>query len=421
MTELVDFGGHLTFPSIFLWLVGYWIVERTIKNIFQYFVPAQFDTLYRERKDAQYFTFIMGVVITAVSTPICYKAFSDSNDFNDTLGSPNLSREGQICIATRSVLWASELNRLDHSMGYIKHHLGSLGHLVYQLQAKMPMRLIYAIYTSLLTELFSDLVCILAIHGIKDTNSPLAYRIRVINTALLALLRIPAAIYAATFIPIPKVSDPRFWLNILSIFIYSRFLVRTFLAASDRLQLFQFVSTRPAHFRVAQAAKISLYSIFLALASFITAIISAVLYIQNSPQALTPSHLWGLRAQLLATGFSAFLGARIPSVLFRHKLRGIFSFRIFTQKWPLDSRFGHCCSSQHWSFESRSTISFIVCICFGASNGGSSRQDWLLLRWLLRCKRGAVEENISTGSVSSSQFSCWRLDFDRLWEKNNWF
>ncbi|KAH8655118.1 hypothetical protein BGZ60DRAFT_418393 [Tricladium varicosporioides] len=331
MSELLEFGGYLTIPSIFLWLMGYWIIERIVKNIFQHFFATKFDSLYRERKDTQYFTFIMGMIITAVSTPICYTAFSDSNDSNDNLGIPNLSRAGQICIATRSVLWASELNRLDHSTGYIKHHLGSLGYLVYQLQAKLPMRFIYAIYTSLLTELFSDLVCILAIHGIKDTNSALAYRIRVINTALLALLRIPAAIYAATFLPMFKVSDPRFWLNLLSIFIYSRFLVRICLATSEKLQLIQLVSTRPAYFRVAQAANIPFYSMFLALASFMATVLSAVLYIQNSPRVLEPSQVWNLRAQLLITGFSAFLGARIPSVLFQHGPQGIFSLRIFTQ------------------------------------------------------------------------------------------
>jgi hypothetical protein len=122
----IRFRALLVFP-VPPWLLCFiFVVERAIKKKFQFCQPALYDELHRERKDAQYFAFIMGFLMTAASTAICYKALRDSTEENDILGKPHLSTSGQLCLASKGVMWASELNRLDRSTKYITHHLLSL-------------------------------------------------------------------------------------------------------------------------------------------------------------------------------------------------------------------------------------------------------------------------------------------------------
>ena len=86
----------------------------------------------------------MGFLLVLISTPICYKAFRESTDANDILGTPNLSTAGKHCISAKGVLWVSELNRLDYNIRYIKHHLGSIGFLLYYLYIEALLRVLYA-------------------------------------------------------------------------------------------------------------------------------------------------------------------------------------------------------------------------------------------------------------------------------------
>lgn len=323
--DFLEFGGQLSLPTILLYLAAYFVVERAVKEVFQHFSPELYDQLRREKKDAQIFAFIMGMLITAVSTPICLKALKDSNDSNDVLGNPNLSKAGQICIASRSILWASELNRLDHSNVYIAHHLSSMGYLVYHMQSKFPLRIIYAFYASLLTELLSDLTCILTVFGFKPDKHPFAYRIQVANTLLLVLLRIPPIIYAATFLPMNVVSDPALWANIICLFVYGRFLSGIIFTASTRLQILKVVCERPMYVRVAQSFDVSVYGVLFALASFVTALLSKAIYSQSNESSTGSSRSNGLNIQLLLSGFAGLFGARIPFLLGRYGLWPVFS------------------------------------------------------------------------------------------------
>jgi hypothetical protein len=146
----------LSFPAVLIYLTTYFVVERGIKEAYQLFYPEFFAQLYRDRKDQQYFVFIMGILLALMSTPICFSAFQESTSTNDLMGEPNLSTAGKMCMAFKAVLWTSEFNRLDHSVGYIKHHLGSIGYLVYHLYNNLPLRIVYAFYASLATELVSN-------------------------------------------------------------------------------------------------------------------------------------------------------------------------------------------------------------------------------------------------------------------------
>ena len=322
----------LSFPAMLLYLTAYFVVELFIKKIFQHFHPNFYDTLYRERKDIQYFAFTMGILITIFSAPTCYKALQESSNTNDVLGNPNSSAAGHICMASRGVLWASELNRLDHSSKFIMHHLSSIGYLFYHLQAGFPLRIIYAFYASLITEMFSTTACLVTLHGLKPESSKLAYRVQVTNWALLVLIRLPPSAYAATFLPMHSMTDPVFWVNAACLFIYTRFNVNVIINVARRLEILKVVGTRPAYMRIGQRFNISLYGSFFGIASFVGAVLASKTYIQSSQRQLSEKDISRLNLQLLLTGLMAFLGARIPSALTQNGPQGILGSKLFTTK-----------------------------------------------------------------------------------------
>jgi hypothetical protein len=241
----LDTGNYPSFPSILVYLTLYFSVELAIKKIFCFLYPGIYYQLCRDRKDAQYFAFIMGIVITLSTTPFCITALGTSSGSSPT-DFWKMSTAGQVCIASRSVLWVSELSRLDHSLAYLAHHFASIGFLVYYLQSRLPLQIIYGFYASLATELFSDTRCLLDIHGIKATTSLFAYRIQLINTILLILLRIPPIIYAASFFTSWPITGSIFWINAICLLIYSRFILNLILVGATKLKIFPFNSLRPA-------------------------------------------------------------------------------------------------------------------------------------------------------------------------------
>ena len=311
------------------YLTTYFVAELLIKKFFRNLHPEFYSKLYRDRKDLQYFAFVMGIFITLFSAPTCYAAFQDSSHTNDLLGNPNLSTAGKVCMASRGVLWTSEFNRLDHSSKYINHHLTSLGYLVYHIQVGLPLRILYAFYASLITELLSDTTCLVTLHGLKPESSKLAYRVQAMNWILLVLVRLPPSIYAATFLPVHSVRDPIFWVNGVCLFIYTRFNVNVIINVGKRLEILQFVDSKPAYLKVVQKYNVSLYGIFFGIASFVGAILTSRLYFQSSPARFNPVEISRLNIQLLFTGLAAMFGARLPSALFNSSgaslYRGKFS------------------------------------------------------------------------------------------------
>ncbi|KAH8601574.1 hypothetical protein B0O99DRAFT_195635 [Bisporella sp. PMI_857] len=302
----------LSFSAVLIYLTTYFLVEKATKKVYRYFSPSFYDRLLSKRDDLQFFVFIMGILITLFSTPICLKAYQGSSNENDVLGKPFKSRAGEICIASKGILWTSELIRLDHSVAYVMHHLSSLGFLVSHLVIDFPLRPTYALFASLVTELASDTVAILRLHGKLPENSSLAYKVQTINTFGLILLRVPTAIYAATFLPQHSLSDPRFWMNFVMITVYLWFLLNLIYASATRLCFVQRSPGDSTNLLIFQRYHVSLYSIFFALGSFIMAISSSKLYIKSSPTPLNTTEISRLNTQLILTGFTALFGAYNP-------------------------------------------------------------------------------------------------------------
>ncbi|CAG8957308.1 hypothetical protein HYFRA_00010731 [Hymenoscyphus fraxineus] len=154
---------------------------------------------------------------------------------------------------------------------------------------------------------------LLTIHDFRIATSSLAYRIQTLNTILLVFLRLPPIWYAAKFIATLSPRTSLFWVDSLCLLIYFLFITHLIFSASRRLKLFQLESKAPAYILITQRFRLSIYSISFAIASFVTANISAVIYIQSSALPLSSAEIKHLSLQLLGSGAAAYVGARVSS------------------------------------------------------------------------------------------------------------
>lgn len=188
-----------TYHYVLLGLTTYYVVEGMLKLSCRRFRPELYQKVKNNGTSLPFFGFAMGWLITLISSPVCLYAFAKGEV--ETPLAPSLA--GQICIASRSILWVSELNRLEYMSIFIKHHIGSLAHLTSHMYYNVPLTSIYLIYASLITELFSTTASILALLGFKPTNSLFTRRIQQANTIAVPLLRIPPVVYTAVMV-IPR-------------------------------------------------------------------------------------------------------------------------------------------------------------------------------------------------------------------------
>ncbi|KAI9733628.1 MAG: hypothetical protein M1834_003230 [Cirrosporium novae-zelandiae] len=332
-TTFIAETDYLSMSSLLIYFSSYYILERIGRKVLHHVSPNLYKHLQAEQTLVRYLTFAIGVFVTLIATPICLQALQESSSDNDVLGQPQKSSPaGQVCLASRGVLWISELNRLDYSNGYVVHHLSSLGYLLYQLQFRLPLRPIYAIYASLFTELFSDLACMLVYQGLKADTSSLAYRVRVINTLSLLFLRVPPIVYAASFLGEYTLSNPLLWMNIISLFLYTRFIFNIARSDLSTLKILTFISEKPAHLLLFQRYKLPLYGLFFSAASFTTAILTTFIFSHTSPKApLENSNTFQLSLQLLSAGLIALAGARIPAIIAENGSHRQVSSKLFAR------------------------------------------------------------------------------------------
>lgn len=198
-TNIVAVSPPFAYHYVLLGLTLYYVVEGVLKITCRRFLPDLYKKLKSDYLVLPFFGFAMGWLITLISSPICLYAFVTEN--SETSLKPSLS--GQICVASRSILWVSELNRLDYISVFVKHHLGSLAHLTSHMYYHVPLTPLYLIYASLVTELLSTAASICSILGYKPTTSLHLKRIQQANTIAVPLLRTPPVFYTAyTVIPL---------------------------------------------------------------------------------------------------------------------------------------------------------------------------------------------------------------------------
>ncbi|KAE9569709.1 hypothetical protein CGCF415_v005403 [Colletotrichum fructicola] len=178
---------------ILMGLAGYQFLNRLSHYVVKHCSPSFYAALEKDRssKLAPYFVFPLGILLTLVSTPICLHAYSNTPQDTDTFGVQRpFTTTGKICLASRGILWVSELPLLAYSPEYVTHHVLSLASLLLVLVRSMPRRPIYLIYAGLITELFSDNVALLRLHG-RHAGSSLTFRRAMLaNVVGMVLLRI---------------------------------------------------------------------------------------------------------------------------------------------------------------------------------------------------------------------------------------
>ncbi|KAI8294809.1 hypothetical protein K4K56_001073 [Colletotrichum sp. SAR 10_98] len=186
---------------ILMGLAGYQLANRLLHYVVKRYNPSFYATLEKDRssKLAPYFVFPLGILFTLVSTPICLYAYGNTPRESDIFGVQRpFTTRGKVCLASRGILWVSELPLLAFSPEYVTHHVLSLASLLLVLVRNMPRRPIYLIYAGLITELFSDTVALLRLHG-RHAGSSVAFRAAMLaNVVGMILLRIlPIVVFTA--------------------------------------------------------------------------------------------------------------------------------------------------------------------------------------------------------------------------------
>ncbi|KAK2750845.1 hypothetical protein CKAH01_17915 [Colletotrichum kahawae] len=186
---------------ILMGLAGYQVANRLLHCVVKHWNPSFYATLEKDpsSKLAPYFVFPLGILLTLVSTPACLNAYSNTPQESDIFGVQRpFTTTGKVCLASRGILWVSELPLLAYSPEYVTHHVLSLASLLLVLVRNMPRRPIYLIYVGPITELFSDTVALLRLHG-RHAGSSLTFRRAMLaNVVGMLMLRIlPIVVFTA--------------------------------------------------------------------------------------------------------------------------------------------------------------------------------------------------------------------------------
>ncbi|KAJ3963024.1 hypothetical protein N0V92_000164 [Colletotrichum tropicale] len=186
---------------ILMGLAGYQLANRLLHYVVKCYNPSFYATLEKDRssKLAPYFVFPLGILFTLVCTPICLYAYGNTPRKSDIFGVQRpFTTAGKVCLASRGILWVSELPLLAYSPEYVTHHVLSLASLLLVLVRNMPRRPIYLIYAGLVTELFSDTVALLRLHGRYAGSSLTFRRAMLANVVGMVSLRIlPIMVFTA--------------------------------------------------------------------------------------------------------------------------------------------------------------------------------------------------------------------------------
>ncbi|KAF0318457.1 Carboxylesterase type B [Colletotrichum asianum] len=186
---------------ILMGLAGYQLANRLLHYVVKRYNPSCYANLEKDPSSrlAPYFVFPLGILFTLVSTPICSYAYSNTAQDTDIFGVQRpFTTAGKVCLASRGILWVSELPLLAYSPEYVTHHVLSLASLLLVLVRNMPRRPMYLIYAGLITELFSDTVALLRLHGCHAGSSAAFRAAMLANVVGMILLRIlPIVVFTA--------------------------------------------------------------------------------------------------------------------------------------------------------------------------------------------------------------------------------
>ena len=197
--------------NIGLYIILYYIIEKIIRFILYIINPLFYKTICERHKDVAYFAFIMGIIISTISSPICaYSIFVHDNYYSSNT-----------CMNLRMALFISELNRLDIYTPIIVHHtIAILSHL-YVVEFNLNPLILLINYTSLFSEIPGDIMYLFKNYKKRDWYKTL-FIFNIIQYTILRSLAISISIYVLT--NYENYIKLLFWKKIIAfflIFIYS--------------------------------------------------------------------------------------------------------------------------------------------------------------------------------------------------------
>ncbi|KAI0073480.1 hypothetical protein K474DRAFT_1666538 [Panus rudis PR-1116 ss-1] len=237
-----------TTVTVFLWFISWstawYFIERAIYTVFQHLWPRAYADLVARGKKVTFFTFVMGCLATTIISPVCAKAYLDA----DNAPPLNFANPGsaEYCLLGRAVLWTQEFSRIGYSTEILFHHLGSLAAMSYLLHVRLPVKALYALYTTLITEVGSQSVYIASTLGYGVEKSRWTRRLEFVTISSLMLARWPSIII--TFREIftcPIISRGQQVLTSIATAIYAIYFSRSFVIRARRLRRIQQNSTSP--------------------------------------------------------------------------------------------------------------------------------------------------------------------------------
>ncbi|KAL7907552.1 hypothetical protein GGI35DRAFT_454385 [Trichoderma velutinum] len=261
------------------------------------------------------FVFIVGIVWTAISAPICLGAFVYTPADTDQAGvQPQMSAMERICLSSRGALWISELPRLSYSSEYLVHHTLSLSSLTIVIFNSLPRRPLYLIYAGLITELFSDTVALLKFRGQNHKNSKLYAYITVINALSLLIVRaLPAiTVTLSVLMPVKRISGLNY---IAGVVFYCVWLLRLAFKQLSMQGVVGLVLARPGYIRIGQRTRITLYRLILGLSIVATEVVTAAVYCSQRDILLSDIETHDLIIAGLGTVIAGLFGAKVVNSL----------------------------------------------------------------------------------------------------------
>ncbi|EHK26479.1 uncharacterized protein TRIVIDRAFT_218636 [Trichoderma virens Gv29-8] len=280
-----------------------------------------FPTTYAQLKKDQgsrfpaYFVFVVGIVWTIISAPICLGAFVSTPADTDQPGvHPRMSTMERVCLSSRGALWISELPLLSYSSGYIVHHALSLSSLAIIIVNSLPRRPLYLIYAGLITELFSDTVALLRFGGQNHKNSRLYAHISVINALSLLIVRaLPAiTVTLSVLMPVKRMSGLNY---IACVVFYCVWLLRLAFKQLSMLGVVELVLVRPGYIRLGQRTRITLYRLMLGLSIVAVEMVTAAVYCSQRDVLLSSTESHDLVIAGLGTVIAGLFGAKAVNSL----------------------------------------------------------------------------------------------------------
>ncbi|KAL6691370.1 hypothetical protein J3F84DRAFT_386971 [Trichoderma pleuroticola] len=293
-------------------LAGHRVSLLIARTAMKRFTPTTYGELKQDQgsRFPAYFVFIVGIVWTTMSAPVCLGAFLFTPaDTDQTRVYSQMSTMEKLCLSSRGALWTSELPLLSYSSEYLVHHILSLSSLAIILFNSLPRRPLYLIYAGLITELLSDTVALLKFRGKNHKNSRLYAQITVINALSLLVVRaLPAiTVTLSVLMPVKRIIELNY---IASVIFYCTWLIRLAFKQLSMQGVVQLVLVSPGYIRIGQRTRITLYRLMLSLSIVAAEMVTAAVYCSQRDVPLSGIENHDLIIAGLGTVIAGLFGAK---------------------------------------------------------------------------------------------------------------